>query len=141
VNPNVRVLRCDRVLELRRECPGNVDVRVERMHLGRSGADERERCSVLSGIAAFQMWRLVLAVRDETVMLVSRETVVMPGVIVIVVDVGVQQGHCPRRGNQYRNEQQRQPAMHSDESMGRGQPGSKGGRIVMACGSPCCSSC
>jgi hypothetical protein len=138
VNPNVRVQRCERVLELRRQCPWNVDVRVERMHLGRRGADERKRCGVLSGIAAFQMGRLVFAVRGDTVMLVSREPVVMLGVIVVVVDVGVQQGHCPRRDNQRRNEQQRQPAMHSDESMGRGQPGSKGGRIVMTCGSPCC---
>jgi hypothetical protein len=72
------------------------------------------------------MRRAVLAVRDDTVMLVSRETVVVLRVLVVVVDVGVQQGQCARRGDQRRNEQQRQRAVHNDECMGRGQPRSKG---------------
>jgi hypothetical protein len=71
---------------------------------------------VLSGIAAFEMRCAVLALHD-TVMLVSRETVEVLRVIVIVVDVGVQQGHCARRGDQRRNEQQRQRGVHNDESM------------------------
>ena len=57
---------------------------------------------MLSGIAAFEMRRVVLAVRHGTVMLVSRETVVVLGMIVVVVDVSVQQTHCARRGDQRR---------------------------------------
>ena len=88
------------------------------MHLGRSCADERERYGVLSGIAASQMRRVVVAVCDDPVMLMSCEPVVVLWMIVVVVDVSVQQGHCPRRGDQRRNEQQRQRAVHNDESMG-----------------------
>ena len=96
------------------------------MHLGRSCADKRKRYHVLSRIAAFQMRHVVVAVcDDDPVMLVGREPVVVVRMIVVVVDVSVQQGHCPRRGGQRRNEQQRQPAMHNDESMGRGQSRSK----------------
>ena len=80
---------------------------------------------MLSGIAAFQMRRAVFAVRDDTVMLVSRETVVVLRMIVVVVEVSVQQGQRGRRRDQRGNEQQRQRAVHNDESMRRGQPGSK----------------
>ena len=58
-------------------------------------------------------------------MLVGREPVVVLRMIVVVVNVSVQEGHCSRRDDQHRNEQQRQRAMHNDESMGRGQSGSK----------------
>ena len=95
------------------------------MRLGRNCADERERYGVLSGIAAFPMGRVVVAVCDDPVMLVSREPVVVLRMIVVVVDVSVQQGHGPRRGDQRRNEQQRQRAVHNDESMGRSQSRSK----------------
>ena len=95
------------------------------MHLGRSCADERERYGVLSRIAAFQMRRVVVAVCDDPVMLMSCDPVVVLRMIVVVVDVSVQQGQRPRRRDQRRNEQQRQRSVHNDESMGRGQPGSK----------------
>ena len=72
---------------------------LETMHLRRSCTNERERDRVLPGIAAFQTSRAVLAVCDDMVMLVSRETVVVLRVIVVVVNVGVQQGHRPRRGD------------------------------------------
>jgi hypothetical protein len=74
------------------------------MYPGRSCTDERQRYSVLSRIAAFQMRRPVLVVGDDTLMLVSRETVIVLRMIVVVIDVSVQQGHCPRRGDQHRNE-------------------------------------
>jgi hypothetical protein len=74
------------------------------MHLAWSCTDERQRYSVLSRIATFQMRCPVLVVRDDTLMLVSRETVMVLRMIVVVVDVSVQQGHCPRRGDQRRNE-------------------------------------
>lgn len=50
---------------------------------------------MLSGIAAFEMRRVVFAVRDDTVMLVGRETAVVLRMIVVVVDVSVQQGQRP----------------------------------------------
>jgi hypothetical protein len=45
------------------------------------------------------MRRTVVAVCNDAMMIVSRETVVVLGMIVVVVDVRVQQGHCARRGD------------------------------------------
>jgi len=128
VNPNICVLDCELDLGLRRECSWKVEVGVEGVHLWRRCTDEREGYDVLSGIAAFQVRRAVLMVPGDTVMFVSPKPVVVFRMIVVVVDVSVQQGQCARSGDQRRNEQQRQRAVHNDESMGPGQPGSKGDR-------------
>ena len=61
----------------------------------------------------------------DSVVLMSRETVVVFRMIVVGVDVSVQQGQRPRRSDQRWNEQRRQQAVHNDESMGRGRAGSK----------------
>ena len=128
MNPSIGWRRCQVDLELRRQRFQSTDVGFETMHVGRSWTRERERYRVRSRIAAFQMRRTVLVIGDDTVMLVRRETVVVLRVIVVPVDMGVQQGYCPRRRDQRRNEQQRQRTVHDDESMGRGQLGSKSRR-------------
>lgn len=125
MNANICWLRWELDLQLRRWRYRRIDVDVETMNLRRSCTDERVRYRVFSGVASFQMRRAVRAVCDDTVMIVSRETVVVLRVIVIVVDVGVQHRHCPRGGHPRRNEQQRQRTAHDHESMGRGQSGSK----------------
>ena len=83
----------------------------------RSGTDEREEYGVLSRIARFQMRRVIVRVGSNAVMLMNREAVVVLGVIVLVVDVGVQQRHRSRRGDERRDEQQCQRAVHDDESI------------------------
>ena len=98
MNPNICRRRGELDLEWRRQRFWRVRVGGETMHLRRSCTDERERYRVLPGIAAFQMRPAVLAVGDDRLMLVSRHTVVVLRMIVVVVDVGVQQGHGARRG-------------------------------------------
>jgi hypothetical protein len=60
------------------------------------------------------------------VMLMDCQPVVVLRMIVIAVNVGVQRGDHARRGDQRRNEQQCQGAVHNDESMGQRQSRSKG---------------
>ena len=50
--------------------------------------------------------------------LMGRQTVLVLGVIVIIVGVRVQQWHDAGRRDLRREEQQRQHAVHNDESMG-----------------------
>ena len=69
------------------------------MHLRRSRADEGERYGVLSRIAAFEMKRVVVAMYEDPVMLVGRESVMVLRMVVAVVEVGMQLGHCSRRAD------------------------------------------
>jgi hypothetical protein len=68
---------------------------------------------------------VVVVVCDDTVMLVSCQPVVMLRMIVVVVNVSVQQGHCPRRRNERRNEQERQEAVHNESLRDEGDWGQK----------------
>jgi hypothetical protein len=140
VNPNVFRLRRHLDLELRRWPSAKTDISVETMRLRRSCTDECERDCVRSRIAAFQMRRGVFAVCDHAVMLVSGEAVVVLGVIVVVVGVGVQQGHRARCGDQHQNEQQRHRAVHNmslwdeDNRRQKRQTSSRRGTAVIAQG-------
>lgn len=99
--------------------------RLDDRHLPRCGADERERHEVLSRVALFDVRRVVIRMASRHVVLVRREAVLVLGMIVIVVGVRVERGYGPRRCHQGRHEQQRQDAVHEDESMGPGEGWSK----------------
>jgi hypothetical protein len=87
---------------------GEIDV-----HLQRCSTDECKRNRVLCRIAGFQMRTCVVRGAGRLVMLMGCQPVMVLRMIVIVVNVGVQQGDRPRRGDQRRNEQQCQGAVHN----------------------------
>jgi hypothetical protein len=86
----------------------------------RCGAQRRERNRVRSRIACLEASERIIvmiwAMRRRRVVLVHGQAVVVLGMIVVRVDVRVQQRPHMSGRNQGRDEQQRQEAVHDDES-------------------------
>jgi hypothetical protein len=80
---------------------------------------------VFRRIASLYTSDAVIGMRWRQVVFVRGQSVVMLGMIVISVVVRVQQRPYARGRNERRNEQQRQDALHNDESMGQAGPRSK----------------
>ena len=123
--------------------PGERELRVSSVQLRRRRADERERNRVPSRIAALQVGTSAVGVSGQLLMAMGCQPVMMFRMIVVVVHVNMQRGHDAGRRYQSREEQQREDAVHSDESMKRrgtgqrpGAPGETCRRSRCSCGAP-----
>ena len=123
MNADIRISNNPFDLQLWNQRSRRSDPRVSSVQVRWTRTDERERNRVRSRIAALQVSRSILRIRWLRVVLMSGKPVMVLRMIVVVVDVGVQQGHRARRHNQRRDEQQRQQAIHDDEFMRRRRAG------------------
>ena len=113
VNADVCISNAPLDFDLHDRCCWMSEFRVNRVHLWRRGAHEREGHDVLSRIAALQTKRSVIGVVRRRGVLVGRQPMAMLRVIVAVVGVRVEQDRHARRREQRRDEQQRQGADHT----------------------------
>lgn len=126
MNTNIQGLNPTRDLDLCRQRCRKGDLRVDRMYLRYGHTDKRERNRVVSWIAVLEMRTSIVGVMAYLVMLMHGQSVVVLRMTVIAVEVCVQRRHDPGRRYQSENQQQRQDAVHNDQSMGRGRRRSKG---------------
>jgi hypothetical protein len=93
--------------------------RLDGMGPWRRRAGEREGNGVLCRLTFVQTCGAPGAARRRPVVVMGGQPMLVLGMLVIPVDVGMQRKRHARRGDQRRDEQQRQDAVHTEECMQR----------------------